>query len=84
MRHLLAWLSHTGPELLAPVNILAQTTEERFLVDPILVINKIIEKAHKNKDRKLQLQKLNMKTNQLFIYTNASYATDKDSSSQLG
>ncbi|MEM7190212.1 MAG: reverse transcriptase domain-containing protein, partial [Pseudomonadota bacterium] len=46
MRHKLAWLSNTRPDILAGVNILSQTTDASFKPQCISTINKIVRLVH--------------------------------------
>lgn len=84
MRHSLAWLSNTRPELLASVNILAQVTETRFSKEAIRDINAVIHTAHDSAQQKPNFQPLKIPTSHIFLYTGASYATNYDSTYQLG
>lgn len=45
VRHHLAWLSYTRPQLTAPVNIMAQITESKFFKESIRKINKNYSKS---------------------------------------
>lgn len=53
LRHKLAWLCHTRPDLLAPANIMSQVTKERFEVKNIKLINRIIRRYKVKKERGL-------------------------------
>lgn len=56
LRHRIAWLSKTRPDITAPVNILAQTTESKLSKDSIRDIDNIVTKCHKHRTRKLKYQ----------------------------
>lgn len=84
LRHKLAWLGHTRPDLLAPVNILSQVTASSFVPKHIKLINSIVARARRAKGRGLLQQRLDKSSLRMVAYADSSFTNDSDSSTQLG
>ena len=80
----LTWLIHTRPDICVDANRLAQGTEELFSIEHVKKYNKIVRYLHATKDRSLEMNKLDRKSIHIRAYSDASFATNYDLSSQLG
>ena len=83
-RHRLAWISHTRPEILAGVNILAQVTKDTFQQEDITITNSLIKHIHKNPELGLQYNKMDIETMEILVYSDGSFSGNNDGSSQVG
>ena len=87
LRAKLAWLTHTRPDICCAVALSAQLTEPKFNEDTRLHIkslNAIVTHLHSNEPVLLKFPKLDMNTIWIQVYSDASFATNKDLSSQIG
>eukprot|EP00168_Porphyra_purpurea_P016741 TRINITY_DN552_c0_g1_i1.p1 TRINITY_DN552_c0_g1~~TRINITY_DN552_c0_g1_i1.p1 ORF type:complete len:862 (-),score=144.43 TRINITY_DN552_c0_g1_i1:471-2858(-) len=79
-----AWLVHTRPDLCCGVNLASQVTEPMYGPDSIRALNAVIAKAKKGRATTLVYPKLDRLTLRLHAYSDASFATSLDKSSQVG
>jgi hypothetical protein len=84
MRAKLSWLTHARPEIAHFVNTAAQVTEEKFDLSHVKSMNSTIKALKKTAERKLLYQNLELKTLRIVSYSDASFAINKDLTSQLG
>ena len=86
LRMQLAWLSHSRPDLLFQVSQLTQVIRELFEADRIQIIkqaNKAVKAACENKIT-IRFPKLDMETLRIVGISDASFANNRDLTSQLG
>ena len=85
MRARLAWLTHTRPDICCSVALSPQVTEERFNNDSSKYL-KAINAIHicSSEIPYLRYPKLQIDTLRLQTYSDASFASNEDLSSQLG
>ena len=84
MRHKLAWLTNTKPEILAGVNILSQTTKETFKEDNVKTINTLIKHVTKSAEKVLHFKPLDLDSIRIIVYSDGSFNGNPDGSSQVG
>ncbi len=84
VRAQLTWMIHTRPEICVGVNKLSQITEETFSLDSIKEYNKVVKYLKKTASQGILLQKLDPNSLHLRVYSDASFASNLDLSSQLG
>lgn len=84
LRHQLAWLTHTRPEIYCSVNMAAQVTEQKFTTDHIKAINKVVKHVKGHPSIVLKCSKLDVDSLRLKVYADSSFANNDDLSSQLG
>lgn len=82
-RHRLACITQTRPEILAEVNILSQVTAETFEKKDVKAVNKLIKHVREHKQA-LKYVELDKETMRIVVYSDGSFATNKDGSSQVG
>lgn len=83
-RAMLAWMSHTRPDLCCVITKAAQVTLETFGRDKLNDLNGALLKAKRTKDTCLSYGELDKESLHLRVYTDASFAGNDDLSSQLG
>ena len=83
-RQELSWLVHTRPDIACAVNKACQITEKTFNSEAIQNINKIVSTAHKYASRGLRQKKLDRDSLHIIVCTDAAFATNLKSMSQLG
>ena len=82
----LAWLSHSRPDLLFEVSQLTQITADVFDETPISIIKqakKVVNMAHEHQVT-LRVPKLDLNTLRIIGISDASFANNRDLTSQLG
>lgn len=84
VRASIAWLAHTRPDLCCGINQLAQVSEAAFDATAIKSLNALISRAKALHELSLSYPKLDKTTLQLRAYADASFATNRDHSSQVG
>lgn len=84
LRHQLAWLTHTRPEICCTVNMAAQVTETKFSSDHIKAINRVVKHVKEHPTLPLKYQRLDKDSLKLKVYSDSSFANNDDHSSQLG
>ncbi len=87
LRAKLAWTNNSRPDISCSVALLTQVTEDVFNTDRstyVKKINAIVKHLKTNPDVTLKYPKLDKESLQLTVYSDASFATNKDLSSQLG
>lgn len=83
-RNILAWITQTRPENLAGVNTLSQLTKETFHNEYLKTINGLIKHIKNNPKSGLKYIDLYKNTLKLVVYSDGSFATNKDGSFQVG
>ena len=86
LRMQLAWLSHSRPDLLFEVSQLTQVTEDAFDESSIAIIkqtNNVVKMAHRD-EVTLKFPQLDINTLRIIGISDASFANNKDLTSQLG
>lgn len=86
LRMQLAWLSHSRPDLLFEVSQLTQVTREAFEENPTSTIkqaNKAVKMAHQHQVG-IKFPRLDIETLHILGISDASFANNKDLTSQLG
>lgn len=86
-RATLSWLTHTRPDISFPVNQFAQRTESEWAeihLDLIKQYNKTVKYILGTCHQKLVYLKLNLPSVHLRVYSDASFAGNRDLTSQLG
>jgi len=80
----LAWLVHTRPDICCGVNMAAQVTEAFYDPAAVQALNTLITRAKKGRDVALSYPPLDRSTLRVRAYADASYANNRDGSSQIG
>lgn len=83
LRHQLAWLTHTRPDLCAHANILSQVTMASYNATHTKIINSAVRKARTVKMGLFQ-HSLDLETTRMVVFCDSSFANNADSSTQLG
>lgn len=83
-RYKLVWISHKRIEILAAVPILSQLVKDNYESEDIKMINKLIQHMRTNPKDGLTFQKLNLETIRLVLYSDRSFSSNNDGSSQMG
>lgn len=86
LRMQLAWLSHSRPDLLFEVSQLTQITSDAFDENHISIIkqaNKVVKMDHEHQAT-LRFPKLDLDTLRIIWISDASFANNRDLTSQLG
>jgi hypothetical protein len=87
MRQKKQWLERTRPDIACSTEKLSQVTESIFnkeRQDCVKQLNKIVSHVHKNADVVLRYPKLDKESLRLRVYADASFASNRDETSQLG
>ena len=87
LRAKLAWITYTTPDISFSIAQAAQVTESQYNTDSklqIRYINRTIKRLRKEPYLPLKYPKLDDTQLQIRVYSEASYANNSDSSSQLG
>ena len=87
LRAKLAWLTHTRPDICCAVALAAQVTEKMFTEDSrkaIKGLNAIIPHLFSNEKLVLRYPKLDLSSLRIQVYSDASFASNADLSSQVG
>lgn len=84
LRHKLAWLTHTRPEICCAVNMAAQVTEKSFNEDHIKAFNRVATHVSKNPSRALKYVKLDKDSLRIKVYSDFPFANNEENSSQIG
>ena len=77
-------LVHTRPEICIVSNKLAQLTEETFDRSHVKEFNSAVRHLLSTCDLSLNMRKLNVDSLHILAYSNVSFATNRDYTSQLG
>ena len=84
VRSCVSWLTHTRPDLCCTSNRASQVTKENFSVSDIKQLNDAINCVKNSPRLTLKYPKLDHDTLHLRAYADASFASNKDLTSQLG
>lgn len=87
LRAKLLWTQNSRPDISCAVAKLAQVTDADLKTDPetcIKMANRIVRHLKKHSDVKLRYRKLDTESLCIRMYSDASYADNRDASSQLG
>lgn len=74
----------THPDLISAVNILAQTTEKSFSPEKTKAVNKLVKRALQFAHFGVSYPHIGLETLHLVVFSDSSFTTNGDSSSQLG
>lgn len=74
MRHKLAWITHTRPEVLAAVNILSHLTQDTLTQENIKTMNTIIKHVTYFPARGVTMRKLDLDSAHIIVYWDGSFA----------
>ena len=80
----IAWLAHTRPDLCCSINLAAQVTESTYDAAAVRGLNALMGRTQKGRDLTLTYPPLDVASLRVRAYADASYATNKDGSSQVG
>lgn len=83
-RALLAWLTHSRPDLACFANRAAQVSEKTFGAHKVRELNRGVRLAQKRHPNFLSYRKLELESVHIRVYSDAAFATNDDLSSQLG
>lgn len=87
LRAKLLWTQNARPDISCAVAKLAQITDEDLRVDAeacLKMANRVVRHLKKNREVKLRYRKLDTESLNIRMYADASYADNRDASSQLG
>ena len=84
MRHKLAWVVHTRPDIACAVYNLAQESQKYFKSKFFQNSKKVLKHLKATSSLSLLFPKLDMRKLRLNVYYNSSFADNADFSSQLG
>lgn len=87
LRQKLMWLVNTRPDIACSVAKSTQVTNEKYVTNPskyVKILNRTLRYIRRSIGLKLKYPKLDKDSLRLQVYSDASYATNADNSSQLG
>ena len=84
LRHKLGWMSHTRLDALYSASVLSQVNEERFNINSIRTFNKAVQHLKDTKETTFNIYPIDMQSAHLLMFSDASFASNYDNSSQLG
>lgn len=84
MKHKLAWLLITCPDICAAANLFSQITMELYGSKHIKAIKKVIRKVQMTRSRGLRFHKLIQSSLRIVAICDASFAKNPDLSSKFG
>ena len=79
-----SWICHTRPDICCAVNRACQVSELKFQKRHIRSLNKLIRRIKNSKSMVLKYHKLDINSLHIRVYSDASFASNEDNSSQLG
>ena len=79
-----AWVTNTRPDICCATNRAAQITERNFDVNAVKELNSAIKRLRDNPNTVLEFPKLLTSSLHLRVYCDASFASNRDFTSQLG
>lgn len=82
-RHSSSMKTQTRPEILAELKIISQITKETFSRNETKTIDGLIKNIRTYPEAGLRYVKLDRESLNLVVYSNGSYTTDKDVTSQV-
>lgn len=83
-RHELAWLKHTGLDLCAAINLLAQMKEAKFQRQHLKQTKRVITRAQVAPKRGVRQQRLDQSTLRIKVFTDSSFENAEGNKLQLG
>ena len=83
-RACISWACHSRPDICCAVNRLCRVAEKNFERRHVRALNKLCRRIQGSKDIVLKYQKLNLANIHIPVYSSAFFASNIDSSSQLG
>lgn len=83
LRHQLAWLGQTRPDLVSVANICSQVTTSNFGRAHIKMLNDGVSHAHATQHLGLGMHPLHRRTLNILVYADASFGNNWDHSTQL-
>ena len=84
LRGQLNLINHTRSEISFSVAYLSQVTEESLCKDDVKLANKVVKHLTETRNVTLRFVPLDLRTMHIFVYTDGSFANNKDCSSQIG
>ena len=84
MRHMLAWVANSPPDVISGVSILSQVSSTVFEERDVTKINSIINHLHDTEEIKLEQITPDKDTLKMMIYCDGSFSTNDKISSQFG
>lgn len=84
VRAALSWLCHSRPDICCEVNRACQVTEKSFELRHVKALNKTIRRIRETKSFTLKYRPMDSTTLHMRVYSDASFASNDDNSSQLG
>jgi hypothetical protein len=84
LRAKMLWIVNARPDLTAFVSIANSVTDATFAQSDVRRINERVRYLHETKDVRLEYPKLDIETLHMSVYSDASYVTRSDGSSQRG
>jgi len=84
VRAALSWLCHSRPDICCDVNRACQVTDKSFELRHVKALNKTIRRVRATMDFALKYRPLDMQSLHMRVYSDASFASNDDHSSQLG
>lgn len=83
-RALISWLLNTRPDIARLSSKISQVTSKKFILGKVMKVNDAIKLVESMAGESLTYCGLDKSTTRLQVYTDASYATNKNLPSQLG
>lgn len=80
----LAWLGHTRPDISCAVAQAAQATPQHFDEASIRQINSTVRTLKRHPKKGIRHRRLDHKTLRIQVYSDSSFANNRDSTSQMG
>ena len=80
----LYWINHTRPDILFPVAYLSQVIEESLCEHDVKLTNNVFKHFTERRNTTLRFVPLDLKIMHIVVYTDSSFANNKDCSSQIG
>lgn len=84
LRHKHAFLGHTWPDIIAPVNILSQATAINIEARHIKLLNDVVKRQKSEEGRGHSQHGLDKRRLRLFFFTDALFANNDDRSTHFG
>lgn len=83
LRHKIAWISATRPDILAASNIYSQVTKKTFNPDNVKQMNKAIKYLKSTADQHLAYRHMDVDKCKLVVFADGSHASNMYQTSQI-